>query len=182
MSKLRFFIAIIFAYFSFNSLSGQETVNNFYIDGQLIIWQKTFQTSLSFEQLVEQIKDKGILQQIDISPNKIRGELRPVYVDTKRKGIRNAGVTYYVLYNYFTGFVLINYQDNRYKVTIKWIALSDKSSDTTKRIIPVYLEDFAFKNLRPEFDSQFHTSASEHINDAFIQRFDLIVKPEDDTW
>ncbi len=182
MSKLRFCIAIVFAYFSFNSLSGQESVNNFYIDGQLIIWQKTFQTSLSFEQLVEQVKDKGILQQIDISPNKIRGELRPVYVDTKRKGIRNAGVTYYVLYNYFTGFVLINYQDNRYKVTIKWIALSDKSSDTTKRIIPVYLEDFAFKNLRPEFDSQFHTSASEHINDAFIQRFDLIVKSGDDTW
>lgn len=84
MIKLRFFIAVIFAYFSFNSLSGQESVNNFYIDGQLIIWQKTFQTSLSFEQLVEQVKDNGILRQIDISPNKIRGELRPVYVDNKR--------------------------------------------------------------------------------------------------
>lgn len=87
-----------------------------------------------------------------------------------------------MLYNYFTGFVLINYQDNRYKVTIKWIALADKNSDTTKIMIPVYLEDFAFKNLRPEFDTQFQTSASKYINDAFIQRFDLIVKPGDDKW
>jgi hypothetical protein len=36
---------------------GQEIINNFQVENSEIIWQKVFETELSFEALTEKVKD-----------------------------------------------------------------------------------------------------------------------------
>ena len=45
---------------------GQDSVNNFQVLQEEIVWQKVFQTKLSFEALAERVKDSGLLDKIEL--------------------------------------------------------------------------------------------------------------------
>jgi hypothetical protein len=50
----------------FTTSFGQEIINNFQVENSEIIWQKVFETELTFEALTEKVKDSGILDKIEI--------------------------------------------------------------------------------------------------------------------
>lgn len=42
---------------AFTTSFGQEIINNFQVENSEIIWQKVFETELTFEALAEKVKD-----------------------------------------------------------------------------------------------------------------------------
>ena len=57
--------------FVFTTSFGQEYINNFQVYNSEIIWQKVFDTGFTFEELIEKVKDSGLLDKIEIGNNKI---------------------------------------------------------------------------------------------------------------
>ena len=130
---------------------GQETVNNFQLDNTEIIWQKVFETKLTFEELKEKVKDSGLLDKIEIGDNKISGDLKPIDADFKGAGFTEMGTPIYISRSHFTGFTIVEFKDGKYRVTLKKIVLTQKYSDPlTKQGEMTKLEFFGLKNGKNE--------------------------------
>lgn len=163
--------------FTFISISSQEIVNNFSIEDNEIIWQKIYPTTLNFDQLVDQVKDKGFLSDIEIRENKITGKLKPVLVDCESSGLKGTLFSICGDRSFFTGFSLIEFKEGRYRVTVRWIFSTEREVDSTKfNLVPDNLEYIAFRNFSNEFTPQFRNKDSGILDEAFSRRFDLFIK------
>lgn len=162
---------------------GQETVNNFQIANSEIIWQKVFETTLTFEQLKEKIKDSGLLEKIEIGDNKISGDLKQLDADFKGAGFTEMGTPIYISRSHFTGFVILEFKDGKYRATLKKIVLTQKYSDPlTKQGEMTNLEFFGLKNGKNEMTNSFKKSPSLILDYTFTKKFDFKDSPKKDDW
>ena len=65
----------------------QETINNFIISDGLV-WQKVFETNLSYDELTNKIKELGILNNIEIADNKMIGQTKLIDADIQGAGFK----------------------------------------------------------------------------------------------
>jgi hypothetical protein len=162
---------------------GQETVNNFQVDNSEIIWQKVFETPLTFEDLTEKVKDSGLLDKMEIGNKKITGDLNAIDANFKGAGFTEMGTPMYISRSHFSGFTILEYKDGKYRLTLKQIELTQKYSDPlTKQGEITKLEFFGLKNGKNEMTSAFKRSPSLILNHTFTNKFDFKDTQSKDDW
>ncbi|MFT3737672.1 MAG: hypothetical protein QM786_02840 [Breznakibacter sp.] len=159
----------------------QETANNFRIVGNDVIWQKVYVTSMGPEQLCAKAKYSGLFDKLEKEENKITGELKLLDADPLNNIPFSLG-TLYITQNVFSGFVVIESKEGRYRVTLKRITLISKSIDTSKYEPISFLKSIALKSGKNEFTPSF-TKNSQPLDEAFGVTFDF-GRPDgiDDNW
>lgn len=158
----------------FTTSFGQEIINNFQVENSEIIWQKVFETELTFEALTEKVKDSGILDKIEIGENKISGELKAIDADFKGAGFTEMGTPMYLSRSHFTGFTILEFKDGKYRLTLKKIILTQKYSDPlSKQGEKTNIEIFGLKGGNGEMTNAFKKSPSLIMNHTFLKKFDF---------
>src|SRR5688572_22163032 len=99
--------------------AGQTSVNNFHIEGGKVIWTKVIPATSSFTELITALKRAGIFESYEITGNSITGELKPFPADYKGSGYSEMMTPMYVSRSHWRGFVVIDYADGHYTVTLK---------------------------------------------------------------
>ncbi|WP_026934271.1 hypothetical protein [Christiangramia echinicola] len=164
-------------------INSQNNNDNFSIDEGKLIWQKVYETELNQDELLNEIKASGNFQEIEsfgdkISANITRRELKFVEV-----GESNSTIPIYIASNDITGFILFEFKDNKYRVTIKNIklvkqykdALSDEGELTN-------IEDFALKNKDAELKKSFLKKPSKVIDFTFSKLTKIEKSSKDNDW
>lgn len=168
---------------AFTTSYGQENVNNFQADNSEIVWQRVFETSLTFEELTEKVKDSGLLDKIEISNNKVSGDLKAIDADFKGAGFTEMGTPMYIARSHITGYTILEFKDGKYRVTLKKIELTQKYSDPlTKQGEITKLEFFGLKNGKNEMTNAFKKSPSLILNHTFAKKFEFKDGQTKDDW
>ena len=168
------FILIVLLLFVGVSTKGQVTTNSFEIDNNDITWQKVFDTSLSFQNLVDIIKATGLLKNIEIQKDKIFGDLMPIDADFKGAGYSEMSTPIYVSRSDIGGFFVLEYKEGKYRVTIRKMILTQKYSDgLTELGEKTSLETYGLKKGKNEMTNAFKKSSSEILNYTFNKKFNF---------
>jgi len=164
------------------SILSQQVSSNFSIDDGKIIWQKVFETDLSFEQLSSIIKESGIIQNAEISESKVIGNATSINPDFKGLGYGNMSTPIFISRNFVNCFSLIEFREGRYRVTLKNIVLVQKFDDplsTEGEKTPI--EEYAI-NRRGEIQNSFTKRPSEILDYTFTKIFTFTDPERDDEW
>ena len=165
-----------------STVLAQEHFNNFQNDESALSWQKVYPTAFTFEQLCGKFKDSGLLENIDVRDNKITGDLKPLEADFKGAGFSEMSTPMYIARSYFTGFVKVDYQEGKYRVTIKKVMLSQKYDDPlTKQGEKSTLESWGLKKGNQIRDS-FKKSPSLILDYTYSRKFEFNGKDKSDNW
>jgi hypothetical protein len=100
-----------------------QTENNFKIEDNKVIWQKVFDTELNFNEICQAIKESGNFENIEIGENKTTTQLKIFVIDYEGAGYRTMNTSMYITYFNYTGFAIIEFKDNKYRITLKTIQL-----------------------------------------------------------
>jgi hypothetical protein len=150
---------------------GQDTTNNFQVVKNDILWQKIYQTSMTFEQLIEKVKDSGLFEDIEIGNNKISGDIKPIDADCFGAGYSKLESPTYIADSYFSGFAIISFKEGRYRVTIKRIVATQQYNDACKYNVSSNLESNALNIENNGLSSFFKRGPSIILNYTFTQKF-----------
>lgn len=163
-----------------NSLFAQDTINNFKVEQDEIVWQKVFDTQLSFDSVISHFEEQGILESISIVNDKIIGGLKPFEADYKGAGYSRMSSPIYIVSYLFTGHVVIEFKDNRYRVTVRKIFLekiyNDGLSESGQKET---LNTFAVKKGKNSISNLFKREASKILDYTFNKLFTIMEKQED---
>jgi len=160
--------------FVFTTAFGQESINNFQVYNSEIIWQKVFETAFTFEDLIEKVKDSGLLDKMEIGNNKISGEFKEIGADFKGAGFTEMGTPMYLSRSHFTGFTILEFKDGKYRLTLKKIVLTQKYSDPlSEQGEKKSLELYGLKSGKDEMTNAFIKSPSLILNHTFLKKFDF---------
>ena len=150
----------------------QDEYDNFKIENRDVIWQKVFETKLSKEEVITYLKENGNISYLEISDNKLTGQLTKVEADYKGFGKTEMGTTIYIARSFFNAFTIIDFKDNRYRVTLKNIRLIQKYSDAlSEEGQKTSLKTYAVKNRKPLLRNSFKGSPSGILNYTFTKIF-----------
>ena len=157
------------------TIHGQEIVNNFQADNKEIIWVKVFvDSTMTFDKLTERIKESGLFIKMDIADNKITGETKEIDADFKGAGYSEMSTPIYISRSHINGFVVLEFKDGRYRVTLKKIVLTQKYNDPlTKQGEKTTIETFGLKKGENVMTSSFKKSPSLILNYTFSNKFEF---------
>lgn len=165
-----------------NTIS-QESVNNFHVEGTDLIWQKVFESPMNFEQLYTKVNESGLLENIEKSENKLTGELKQIDADFKGAGYSEMGIPMYIPRSFFTGFVVLELKEGKYRVTIKRIVLTQKYDDPlSKQGQKTSIETYGLKRGKSEMTASFMKSPSIILDYTFKQKFEFKQTETKDNW
>ena len=165
------------------STLGQETINNFEIEDKQIIWQKVFETQMTFVQLTEKVKDSGLFENVELGDNKVSGDLKDIDADFKGAGYTEMGTPMYVARSHFRAYGIIEFKDRKYRVTLKKIILIQKYDDgLSKQGERTDLGVFALKATKDEMKGPFKKSPSLILNYTFSDKFLFKDTPTKKDW
>jgi len=158
-----------------SATSGQEAVNNFQTDNKEIIWVRVFADSaISFDKLIGRVKESGLLNNIDVTDNKITGDTKEFDTDFKSAGYSEMSTPMYIARSRINGFLIIEFKDKKYRVVLKKITLTQKYSDPlTMQGGKTSLETFGLKRGKNEFTGVFKKSPSLILNNTFSSKFEF---------
>lgn len=181
MTRLTLVITILLT--SFINAAAQKNDSNFTSENDKIIWQKVFDTELDFEQLKEKIIESGILESFDIKESSITGQTRLIEPDYRGAGYSTMGTPIYISRSFINAFCVIDFREGRYRVTIRNIMLSQKSTDNLslhgeKSTIELY----GIIGGKNEMKSAFLKSPAKILNYTFTKEFTFHISEDDDDW
>ncbi len=180
--KVKILLVLTFILIIFDT-SAQDTSNNFVAENNFVFWQKVFETDLTEIELITLVKESGFLENYQIEENKIYGNLKPIDADFKGAGFSEMVCPMYIARSFFDGFVIIEFKENRYRVTLKNIMLTQKYDDgLSKEGERTTLETFALKNGQNVMKSAFVKNPSFILNFTFSNIFNFTKLAEDDKW
>ncbi len=161
----------------------QSDTDNFEIENGKLIWQKVYETELTNEQIIGEIKKSGNFKNIEISEDGVFAEFKNLSFDFKGFGSSEMSTPIYVARNSANAFVQIEFKENRYRVTIKNIQLTQKYDDALSNQGEMTdIELYALRKKNTEFKKSFLQKPSQIINFTFIQITDFKTLPEKDKW
>jgi hypothetical protein len=163
---------------SINSYSQDTTF--FVTDSKDIVWKKVFTTSLTFNELLLQVKKTGLFSNIDTSSNLILGELKrtPIDYSNGKETIWKSDIPIYIKLSDITATFEINYKAGKYQVIIKNIKCIGKTDNPTNSLFlkpneVELLSFYALKNSKPEFNKNFIKSSVPIFDFTFNKFFSL---------
>lgn len=155
--------------------------DNFQIENGLVLWQKVYETDLTKEQLIKQIKSSGQFENISENEESLSAEINQLSMDFKGYGISKISTPMYVSQSYVKAFVLIEFKDERYRVTLKNIKFAQKYEDAlSKEGETTDIELYALKKRNTVFKSSFLKKPSKIMDFTFqkITHFKRITKKD----
>lgn len=159
------------------NLKGQDTINNFYKEGNEIYWQKVYETTMNWQQLYEAIVGAGVLDGLSNENGYITGNMSLVKPDFKGAGFSSLNIPIYLRDYHCSGFVTIESKENKYRVTIKRIYLTQRYE---KSLSETNLESFGIKKNNPEFTAHFANTSSKVYDYTFTNHFSFKLAKNDD--
>jgi hypothetical protein len=151
-----------------------ELNDGFEIENDAIVWRKVYDTKLSFEELISTLKESGNFKDIETSESKIIGQTIPITPDYKGAGYSRGFTPMMVLSSNYSAFCLIEFKENRFRVTLKNIRLITtistafgKSGDSDP------IDIYALKNDKKRFKESFFKDASKIYNYSFNKLFEV---------
>lgn len=139
------------------------------VSGQ-VVWEKEYQTEKSFKQLYQAIRISGVLTDQDSSENIITGHTVLFPADYRGAGYSEMKVPIYIGRNDISCFVVYEYGDSTYKVTVKNIMFVQSYSDALFDAgSKMDIETLVLK--KGEFKPGFHDTAEKVLNYTFDKRF-----------
>ena len=162
---------ILFAVLSVSLSYGQDSTNFSVVDNGLV-WQKVYNTTLTFKQLAEQVKLSGVFEsdKLTIVENSLYGELKRMKMDYKGAGYTKTGAPAFILSNEYSGFAAIDFKDNRYRVTFKKILMSGQiNGNNYEKNFPIESQFVREGMIR----SYLNKGAIKVLNYNFTKAFDF---------
>lgn len=156
--------------------------SNFLIENNKLIWQKVYEMQLGFESLVDKIKTAGVLENIEISDSKITGDLRRLSTDYRGAGFTGATTPIIVASGDLTGYIVIDYKDNKYRTTARNITLIQKFDNTQffKQGQPTKVDLFAIKD--GSLKKAFLKTSAVIIDYSFTKAFLFDIEKSNENW
>lgn len=156
-----------------------NSVDNFSIEKNQLIWQQIYYTELTKDQLIWEIKSSGNFKNFSSHEGNLTAEisLLPLDVYGYRKTTVKA-IPNFALYNHINAHITIEFKNDRYRVTIRSIQLSQKNEAT----LIIDLESIAFRAQKAEFNEAFINRRSEIISYTFQQITNFNETKEDNDW
>jgi hypothetical protein len=177
------FIIIIIVALLNGEIYAQDSLYNFSLSQEQISWQKVYETSLDIETLTKEILSSGVLGDYEIVNGSIIGSLKDFIPDFKGVGYKLTTVASYITQSYFTGTVIIDFKEGKYKIAIKNIGYNQKEVFGSP-YLP--LEEVYERLEKPALDkngfySRNFRSKPSHILDYTFNNF-FTVRPKKDDW
>lgn len=161
--------------------SNEITNNNFLIEDNKLIWQKVFEKQLDFDELQKEIKETGIIENMEVSNISIIGDLRQLSIDYKGAGYNGANTPIIITRSNLTAYCLIEFKENKYRVTLRNINLIQKSDDVLFKMgEKTSLDIMAIKD--GNFRKAFIKTSSVIIDYSFSNAFSLSTDKKNDNW
>lgn len=141
-AKIFFVIASLFATLTLNA-----QINNFSVaDNDKLIWQKVFESTLSYDDIYNLIVNNGSFTDIVNNNGIITCSIKPTTIDVKTFGYSRGSVPMYVVTYDLTGFVSIQVKDGRYRVTVENFVMICNTDGLSKIGDETNLETWAVRN------------------------------------
>jgi len=183
MKKLILLSLIIMPFYSvLNAQTITDQIDNFTVEDKKVVWQKVFETDLSFSELTEKIKESGLLENPEITDDKIISKTKQLKVLYKEAGF---GSTWYVVGYFIQPMAKIEFKESRYRVTLTNMSLHlNQTSPVAGIAEKTVLEQFALNSSKTKFTRQFIKKSSKIYNFTFNKEFDFNKTTiiEDEEW
>lgn len=156
---------------------GQDSSGNFYSKKNDVFWKRQFDTNMTFQELVKELKKANILTNIDTFDNNITGQTVESYMDYKGAGYGIMSTPSLFVFSTYRSFVLIEWHDSSYIVTVSKIVFINQND--TKLISPTFgsshgelypIEGFAIKKTG-EFRKGFIKPSGKIIDYTFTKTY-----------
>ena len=162
-------------------IASGQVVNNFNVQDGTLIWQKIYETNLSTEDLNSYFSDSGLFGDLKSTDKAISGEIKLIDADFKGAGYKEMTTPIYISRSHFTGFLKIEFKDQKYRVTVKNIKMIQKYSDPLSEKGEIEsIETFAV-NKKGELKYKFNKAPSKILDYTFLNLF-TVKKATDDNW
>lgn len=157
--------------------------DNFEIENGQLIWQKVFNTDLTKEQFINEIKSSGQFDNIIENNKNFTAEINQLSLDFKGYGVSEMSTPIYIARSYLKAFVLIEFKEQRYRVTLKSIKLVQKHEDALSKVgETTNIELFALKKRNTEFKSTFLNKSSKIMDFTFQKITNFNGAAKEDKW
>ncbi len=135
------------------------------------------------EQLIGQIKISGQFENISENGESLTAEINQLSMDFKGYGISEMSTPMYISRSYVKAFVLIEFKDARYRVTLKNIKFVQKYEDAlSKEGETTDIELYALKKRNTVFKSSFLKKPSKIMDFTFQKVTDFKIIAKKDKW
>jgi hypothetical protein len=126
---------------------GQENEFNFKAIEGIVIWQKVFDNEMNQDEIIQKLINSGIFSDYVITEDGLTGNLRMFDPDYKAAGFTFMQTTYVIKGYHHSGYVSVNFKENRYRVTVNRFTLSKQCDDALGKQGEIdYIETYAFNN------------------------------------
>jgi len=164
------FSFLLFTVLLLNHLIYPNNPTHFKSEENELYWQKNYYSRMTFEQLREKVKDSAIFDKIDISGNKISGELRPRDFDLHV--IRMLSIPLYMKTYKYIGFVSIDFYKGKYTVNCSKIVLVNNNTSIPADLREnVNLEKYALENGTNHFKEPFKKNVGKALEYTLLDMF-----------
>jgi hypothetical protein len=171
--KIHYFLAFILTLgLTTDLLFGQDYIDNFILKDSEVVWQKVYSTTLPFNKIVKSFKEAGILQPVEVYDNKIIGEVKQFQCLYEELDNINLFASSYTTNNLIAFFVF-EYQDGKYRVTIKKMKMIKKTDENENPNYLKPIEDEILKNKRTQFRDVFYKNFAEVLNYTLTKMFEV---------
>lgn len=152
----------------------QEKKDYFILENSIVIWQKVYDTEKSLQSLSDYYKESGLFESIEVSSDKIIGEIKPQSMDVTKAGYTIMGTPVFVTNYDIKGTVVIELKEGKYRVTFKNIIMvlnntnsmfGEKGSE--EKFEEIYLDS------KGNFKKPFLKKPKEIYNANFVEIFSI---------
>lgn len=180
MEKLILILILIpFACFS------QSETNNFKIEGSEFIWQKVYDTRLSFDDITKELRAKGELSITDIDKDgsSISGDFSEIKPDVKGAGLKDMSTPMYASRTVMSGNFRIDFKEGRYRTTVSRVKVVFMDQLQITRTVNDYSWLAYFGVANNKIDPKFLKKGAKAFDYTFNRMFDTsvpVIKSNDD--
>ena len=173
---------ILFAICVSMMAGAQDTVNNFYINDNAILWSKKYPCAKSFNEAYLLFRISGEFMTIDTAGNKMFAELRQLDADYKGAGFALMNTPIYISGGHINGFAVMSLKDSVFEIVIKKISIEQAySAGSTRDLFHLEkgektdLEVYAINKNKSKFRDSFKVGP-KILDYSFNKKFQSLIK------
>lgn len=167
----------------FTSYFNQTENENFLIENNQVLWQKTYETELSKEDVIDKIKTAGKFENINIDQDKVTANIINLSIDYKGFGESEMSTPIYLSRSFVKAFIIFEFKNKKYRTTIKNIKFIQKYDDALSNANEVTeIETYALFKKNTEFKNSFSKKPSKILNYTFSKTTEFKKDIKDNKW
>lgn len=168
----------IFYLFLFAPLFVYSQIENFSILNNQIQWQKVYELKLTKSEVIHLLKSSNKFAELTDNEDTIYGVTQNLKVDFKRFPDYPS---IYVQHTTVISKFIIDFKENKYRVTVKDIVVHDPSQNN-HILRDVNLERYGLKNKNTEFNNRFINTNAKFYDYTFFNLFHFDNEKQTQDW